>query len=884
MISLEKEYKYLFSIVIPIYNVEEYLDEAIESIINQSLSFERHVQIILINDGSSDDSGTICLKYAHKYPNNIRYISKEHEGVSIARNTGLELVEGKYVNFLDPDDKLSSCTLYEVYKFFEMHYEEIDIVSIPMIMFERKSGEHPLNYKFKSSRVIDLLNEFKCIQMSAASSFFKSYLFTTNGLRFDINMEYAEDARLVNMILLEKNKLGVVTEATYHYRIRQKGTSAIQNGQTRKEWFINNLYNFSFFLINYAQKKIGFVPEYIQFAVMYDLKWRFSSAHFDDVLDTEEKEFFVEQVKKLLFDIEDKIILSQFDLNVHRKIFALRLKNKGDFKYIFTNNNVELYYRNKIIDSMEKQAVNLSIIEVKENTLSISGSFGSLFNNEDINMYYKFNGKFNKIKDINESNAIYSFGKIVKKFIYFNLSIPLTDLQNEAKIQFYNEISGNFIPVILRFPKKTSKLSDFKSSFYVHQDILVFHKDNKIYLKKIKTYEKLIREVKFLKELFKSKQVGSKKAVLARIAYRIAKIIKGKKEIWLFMDRRDKSDDNAEHLFKYAINKKDRIKKIFVINRSSMDYKRIKKIGPVISWGSYRYKIMHLLSDKVISSHAEEWVDNPFFSLEKYYRDLINFDFVFLQHGITKDDVSKYLNKHNKNFKMFVSSTPLEFQSLMADSYGFKTEVKLTGLPRFDNLKNNSKRQIVIMPTWRSNLVHSKNILDGTRQYNESFKDSVYFKVLDSLINDRELIAAAQKKGYRIVFVPHPEIRQQVCDFTKNDYVEFADYDISYQKLFNESDMLITDYSSVAFDFGYLKKPVIYYHFDNNHYEKGYFDYKLMGFGEVVNDQNSIIQLIVEYIRDDCKMKEFYQERVNQFFAFTDNKNCERVYNEIIEL
>ena len=92
---MNEEYKYKFSVVIPIYNVEKYLEETIESIINQSIGFEENIQIILVNDGSPDNSEEICLKYKEMYPDNILYKKKENGGVSSARNTGLKKVSGE---------------------------------------------------------------------------------------------------------------------------------------------------------------------------------------------------------------------------------------------------------------------------------------------------------------------------------------------------------------------------------------------------------------------------------------------------------------------------------------------------------------------------------------------------------------------------------------------------------------------------------------------------------------------------------------------------------------------------------------------------------------------------------------------------------------------
>ncbi|HHX67934.1 MAG TPA: glycosyltransferase family 2 protein, partial [Gallicola sp.] len=77
-----EKYKYKFSIIMSVYNVEKYIEEAIESVINQSIGFERNVQLILINDGSTDDSEEICKKYQKIYSENIIYKKQTNKGLS----------------------------------------------------------------------------------------------------------------------------------------------------------------------------------------------------------------------------------------------------------------------------------------------------------------------------------------------------------------------------------------------------------------------------------------------------------------------------------------------------------------------------------------------------------------------------------------------------------------------------------------------------------------------------------------------------------------------------------------------------------------------------------------------------------------------------------
>ena len=223
------DYKFKFSIITAVYNVETYLESAIESIVNQDIGFLKNVQIILVDDGSTDSSPAICDEYAAKYPNNVFVVHKPNGGVSSARNEGMKHIQGKYTNFLDGDDKLTLKTLKNVWKFFEKYDNETDVVAIPLRFFGGYKGRHPLNYKFEETRLVNLEEEWEYIQLSSSSAFIRST--ALEGMFFDKRLAYAEDAKLMQQVLLKKKMLGVVNDAAYMYRRRVLGEgeqSAIQ--------------------------------------------------------------------------------------------------------------------------------------------------------------------------------------------------------------------------------------------------------------------------------------------------------------------------------------------------------------------------------------------------------------------------------------------------------------------------------------------------------------------------------------------------------------------------------------------------------------------------------------------------------------------------------
>jgi len=294
-----------------------------------------------------------------------------------------------------------------------------------------------------------------------------------------------------------------------------------------------------------------------------------------------------------------------------------------------------------------------------------------------------------------------------------------------------------------------------------------------------------------------------------------------------------------------------------------------------------------LLADKIISSQADDWVTNPFGRKQGYYRDLYNADFIFLQHGIIKDDLSVWLNCYEKNMKIFVTSADNEYKSVINGDYGFKEDiVKLTGLPRYDNLYDEKQKIITIMPTWRLSLA-SFTQKDGLRPYSFSYKKSEYFKFYNNLINDKQLLEVMEKYGYIGIFVVHPSHVENYIDYENNNYFKIENDYADYQKIFREASLLITDYSSVAFDFAYLRKPVIYTQFDKEEffkshlYTEGYFDYEKDGFGPVVYKYEDTVNEIIKYIENNCELNNKYQKRIDKFYKFNDRNNCKRVYEEI---
>lgn len=253
---------------------------------------------------------------------------------------------------------------------------------------------------------------------------------------------------------------------------------------------------------------------------------------------------------------------------------------------------------------------------------------------------------------------------------------------------------------------------------------------------------------------------------------------------------------------------------------------------------------------------------------------------VFLQHGVTQNDHPQ-LYRENTNLDIFICGAKPEFDFIDKTFHYTNGEIKYTGFARFDALHDfKTKNQILIMPTWRQFLAYNDNL---------EVKQSDFVKMWNSVLTNPKLIDFAEKSGVEIIFYPHIEMQKHLHFFNSHSakikIASFGEYDV--QTLLKESKLLITDFSSVFFDFAYMHKPIIYFQFDEDafygkHYNKGYFDFREMGFGKIVSETDTLVDEIISCAQDDFIISDFYKQRTDKFFPLHDKNNCKRIF-DIIE-
>ena len=863
-------------------NVEDYIKESIESVIAQNIGFKDNIQLIIVDSFSIDNSMAIASSYQKKYPENISCISCDSESKFDAYNLGLEHIAGEYVNFMEGSDVLAADLVSKVKSSFKKY--DTDMVSFPVEYIDAKKS-YPLKFKFikEVDEFADLKREPRLIQLDVNTVFIRKDAF--GDLRFNNEIPMA-DTLFVNKLLIENNHY-VVNKDTIYYMQEERSLDEF----TTKDEILNT---FKFFneLIEDSIEKYSAVPKFIQHTFLYYLQDIVKIEDIKSIFKTDEElDKFWDSFLKIVYYVDMNEIKVNNLVNDSVKNFLRFIKNE-DFHIECKGKEVYVKSGNDVLNTLHKRKLWFDIVEIKEGFLNISGSLQSNCDKRFISVEaIKSGGNIKRVfeaKEVeypNTNRVTNHYLSIPWHFTYnFDFKIPIG--KDESFSLFfriiYQENDNRAVmdaEVTCRYYVNISEIGNY------------FRKDNKILLFKKNMFfvrpESYIRaavyEFKVMMKLFfagYSMMVILKTIVVRTLCFILYPFYKNRK-IWLFSDRLDLCGDNGEHFFRYAMTRKDDIKKYFVIGAGYPDYDRLKsEYGKhVVEFGSLKHKILYTFTKKFLQSQISPRTYNPFHEgRPRRYAGLGLGEVCFLQHGVNRYDMSSWVTKFDKNLSLILTVSELDYAEFTSDRYAYDNSiVQLLGYPRFDNLTNeNLKKQIVIMPTWRNYIRTSTQLIN-----------SEYFKRFNGLLNNERLIEHAKKTGYEIILKPHPSMFKFINVFDVNDYVK-VDNKTKHHVLLCDSALMITDYSSVANDFVYLKKPVIYYQYGggkDHHFDISttFVSDESMDFGAIIEDENELIDKIIEYMDNNCEMEEIYKQRVENFFKYTDRNNSKRVYDWVYE-
>lgn len=858
----------LFSVISAVYNVAEYLPAFLEAYQAQTLNHELF-ELILVSDGSPDESERLIADFASQSDIVVRLIRKDNGGQASARNVGLRHATGKWVTFTDPDDWVNPDYLSATAQLLDAEgYAEADIFVATMVRYlEEKDtfdNKHPLAYRFaKKDQLVSLERSPRFFHMHAASAFFDRARIDQLELTFDESLPVFEDAKFVAEYLLSSPDphVAFVHSAEYYYRVRAAGDSSVQTSSVRPEKYTTVPQHGHVALVDKSLAKYGAVPGWLQFMLMYDLFWYYraenSAVKPSAWLTSEQCADFNEAVAHVLGNVS----VANF---LQAKVPHLPAKIKSGLLSTF------------LAPQALPAVLTLQRIDEERGAALLRG----FSVNAAPDIVVSRNGVTHRATNV-AAVPIIAYGRTLG--YQLSVWIPLMatgtvllDGRLCSVERHADRVPGDFSSAYLKQVARPGVPGRRAPRVRREGQPSLFGKVMKRLSRKRETSVTITDDD--LRDL--------RRNVLAPAVH------DRYRNCWILMDRVDAANDNAEHLYRYLMAKQPSVNAFFVLDRASRDWGRLRQDGfRLVEHGSREHLIALCHADILASSHVDKFITDP---LPDGYRAFKRWKFVFLQHGVTKDNLSRWFN--SKRLDLLVAATTDEYNYFTGLNSPFDTtpfDVKLTGFPRYDALADTSKSdawRVIVAPTWRKNLARPKAEGVGWEASPELGESTYYRQFSDMMGCLLEELRA--RPEVRVAFLPHPSM-QGFGDLIADEYpdVEILSFnDGPFADLVKSARVWVTDFSSTAFDAAFARVPVVYLQDPDedvfggavHFYEKGYFDYSADGFGPLVATGQDAADMVSRILSQGPVAE--YEERVERAFGSNDGANSERVFLAASEL
>lgn len=363
-----------------------------------------------------------------------------------------------------------------------------------------------------------------------------------------------------------------------------------------------------------------------------------------------------------------------------------------------------------------------------------------------------------------------------------------------------------------------------------------------------------------------------------------------RKDLWLICEDCNEARDNGFWLFRYIRQERPCQDVAYAINKRSVDYAKVKDLGEVVQYGSFKHWVYYLAANKNISSQ-KGGKPNAAVCYVLEVSGILKNKRAFLQHGVIANDMP-WCYYDNTKMRLFVCGAEREYE-FIRDTYGYpEGYVQYLGLARFDGLHDATvkEKQVLVMPSWREWIAtptYKSKQLDDI----DDFTNTDYFRQWNAFLRSEEIANVLEENELTLFFYPHRNMQRFVGKFQpKSSRIVIADWrEYDVQMLLKESAYLVTDYSSIFMDFGYMKKPMLYFQFDvekfrMGQYQQGYFEFDRDGFGPVCTTLDEVEREFAVAASRRFSNEDRYVKRETDFFPLWDDRNCERNYKAIKEI
>ncbi|MEK4424084.1 glycosyltransferase family 2 protein [Solibacillus sp. FSL K6-1523] len=803
-----QDFEYNISVLVPVYNAQDTLVETIDSVLNQEIVEGFKYEILLINDGSSDESEEICLNFSNQYPF-IKYLSHENRGVSYTRNRGLDLAKGKYILFLDADDLIANDTLSSVYETFEKYFDEADLLAYPLYrLIDGKIVNHPRTSTYKFTGVYDI-DAYPHINQTTMNVIIKN-LKTKN--YFDENMSFAEDSFFNTKMITPKRKVILSSRGAYYYRINTY--SAAQRFRSPANAAMP-IINFFESLIKINDQNTNKTLKYAQSIIMYEINWRIkSNGLFPKHLSQEEYNEWNKRFYYILSYIEIDTIMSHPHIDYYHKIYFLNLKDQ-EIKHYVNDGHIPIIMDGYKISEIKNFQLVFSLFLIKDGCLHISGFIKNPFLKElqlNLKLIININGISEELLLYKSNYSYYKSAEFTNLFLQFDTKIPLRD--TEVDIYFDVHYGGNIYPTTFYFKENTIiKTAILKRYELVNKNYLIEVSENNIninMLKGIKGFiKKFISRVKLNKSIIK---VGYLPLVLFKLIIRNI----FQKEINLYSDSPSVYSE-AYIKFKEGVKEAKGFHYYIYSESDGVNiYEKFteKEQKNLVLRGSLQHKMLFIKANNIYSTSTKMFNYSPF-SMKAYnlLAEYFKYDLIWLKLAAHNGYLPNIYSKEITNVNQIIVKSNKDKNILISMYNYLPDQIIVETNTKVEPSKGSEK--ILIAFTWRSYLaVSTAKSLQEMRL--ERFATSQYFKNLSALLNSDILNKIA--RDYEIDFYIHPKFQKYQDLFNKVNYsISF----IKEIKNINEYSLLVTDYSQLTDTFEEREKSVLKYHLDFADFKTG---------------------------------------------------------------
>lgn len=881
--------------------MQPYLAETLDSIIKQTIGFESNIQIILVDDGSTDGSGDICQTYVNDYPENIVYIRQENAGVSTARNTGLSKALGRYVHFLDPDDVISLGAYSRALSLFDKHNEKIDLAALRVEFFDGRLGEHPLNHKFKrGTRIIDLDTEPDAVVLHVSSCMIRRESIKAI---FDTGIKISEDMKFLVELVMRKRSYGVIADATYYYRKRRISSSAIDTSKNDKSYYDVTPKKVYEYLLNKYDKvkgEHGSHP-YVQYAIAYDLQWRLRQTDQHALTQAEERSY-VGTIKNVARRIDDEVLFHQREFTVSQLLYLSRTKYGSKLP---DGVQAELEKRARV----SKPAVIVELVSIlpgrrmriegripnasalHDITVSTKSGFKQELRYADVPLY---RNKF--LSDTISEGYVFSVDVPVDgagdSVVFTNHGNKLTLVMGQRSriphVRFGYKKLYDTLVLNMKEALTVSKYTLARHAFFelrwlvrILVAVEAMQSLRGIVMMKRSTYKRSIRMIDVFGLIRSPLRRLARNVVV--ISYRLLyRFVRPRRPVWIFSDRPFCVGDSAEVMYRYVRGVSDQpVDARFIVPEDGDRGHFGNLASGLMSEHGMRYRLLFLRSSKIITTRLDDLATNPFGDKSEFLCDLFGYDHVFMQSGIVQDKLSIQQHLFSKNVQLFVTPTDQDKPSFLNGGLAYPEQQIMCGLPRFDLLENKPKKKIIFAHESDCDLTSTGASLNDQPQ--GSVIDSGDSRsLLRDAINDKRLSEVMRKHGYTGEL--HLQASSDILpeDFSSVQQIKIINTPYDHLRTSSEGNVLVTDCSCAILDFDYLKKPVVFMQPGRSEqYSASSVDDRTGRRILLTKSADAIVKEIVELIENDSTTEKAHSSRMHEQAKCNNSK---RVYAAVAEL